>query len=187
MSGEASTLKIPVSLRLPRDVVEAVDSYASAHALTKTDAYEHFLRLAISTKDNSDANASAALSQKLDAVLDALSNWQAPPSKGVKALTQEDVAQAIAATSKQFPAISRAILFGSFARGTFNANSDVDIRIELDRGKGFNLRDLSQYMKKIEQETGREVDVVSASNIKNPQLKEAIETEGVTVYERQEQ
>lgn len=76
MSGEASTLKIPVSLRLPRDVVEAVDAYASAHRLTKTDAYEHFLRLAISSKQQScDAEISSALSEKLDAVLTILNAW----------------------------------------------------------------------------------------------------------------
>lgn len=76
MSGEASTLKIPVSLRLPRDVVEAVDSYASAHQLTKTDAYEHFLRLAISSKQQGcDAETSSALSEKLDTVLSILNTW----------------------------------------------------------------------------------------------------------------
>ena len=76
MSGEASTLKIPVSLRLPRDVVEAVDAYAGAHSLTKTDAYEHFLRLAISSKQQPcDAEKTASLSEKLDSVLDILNSW----------------------------------------------------------------------------------------------------------------
>ncbi len=76
MSGDATTLKIPVSLRLPRDVVEAVDSYAHDHSLTKTDAYEHFLRLAISSKNSSDNSSSAAaLSQKLDEVLFILNTW----------------------------------------------------------------------------------------------------------------
>lgn len=76
MSGDATTLKIPVSLRLPRDVVEAVDSYARDHSLTKTDAYEHFLRLAISSKSSGDSSSSAAaLSQKLDEVLFILNAW----------------------------------------------------------------------------------------------------------------
>lgn len=78
MSAEATTLKIPVSLRLPRDVVEAVDSYALDHSLTKTDAYEHFLRLAISSKQNSADGAAATLSQKLDEVLFILNAWDEP-------------------------------------------------------------------------------------------------------------
>ena len=41
-------------------------------------------------------------------------------------------------------------------------------------------------MKRIEQQTGREVDVVSADVIKNANLAAAIEREKVLVYEREE-
>lgn len=89
--------------------------------------------------------------------------------------------------SAQFPAIKKAYLFGSFARGTFTDNSDIDIRVKLDRSIPFNLRDLAQYSKRIERVCGREVDVVSSKKIKNKQLEAAINQDKELVYERKEQ
>ena len=78
-----------------------------------------------------------------------------------------------------------AYLFGSFARGTFGSDSDVDVRIEYDHGMSFNLHDVSQFGKRIEQATGREVDVVSADRIKKEGLAAAIERDKELVYERE--
>ena len=44
------------------------------------------------------------------------------------------VREAVAQAASEFPAIERAYLFGSFARGTFGSDSDVDVRIEYDHG-----------------------------------------------------
>ena len=87
--------------------------------------------------------------------------------------------------ASEFPAIERAYLFGSFARGTFGSDSDVDVRIEYDHGMSFNLHDVSQFGKRIEQATGREVDVVSADRIKKEGLAAAIERDKELVYERE--
>ena len=73
-----------------------------------------------------------------------------------------------------------------FARKQFGPQSDIDVHIEVDRSNGFNLHDLTHFMKRIEQRTGREVDVVSADVIKNANLAAAIEREKVLVYEREE-
>ncbi len=94
------------------------------------------------------------------------------------------VFDAVGASCKLFPAISRAYLFGSFARGDFDDASDVDVRVELDEAYAFNLRDLAQLAKRIEKATGREVDIVSARDVKNVSLKQAIEQDKVMVYER---
>lgn len=97
---------------------------------------------------------------------------------------RERVFDAVGASCKLFPAILRAYLFGSFARGDFNDASDVDVRVELDEAYAFNLRDLAQLAKRIEKATGREVDIVSARDVKNASLKQAIEQDKVMVYER---
>ncbi|WP_165170841.1 nucleotidyltransferase family protein [Adlercreutzia sp. ZJ242] len=99
----------------------------------------------------------------------------------------ERVREAVAQAAAAFPAIRKAYLFGSFARGTFNDESDVDVRIEYDADGSFSLRELAQFQKRIEQATGREVDVVSAKRLKNRNLEAAIEREKVLVYEREEQ
>lgn len=95
------------------------------------------------------------------------------------------VREAVAQAASEFPAIERAYLFGSFARGTFGSDSDVDVRIEYDHGMSFNLHDVSQFGKRIEQATGREVDVVSTDRIKKEGLAAAIERDKELVYERE--
>ncbi|MEG0375754.1 MAG: nucleotidyltransferase domain-containing protein, partial [Raoultibacter sp.] len=90
----------------------------------------------------------------------------------------------VAHVASEFPAIERAYLFGSVARGEFDDASDVDVRIELDSSMPFNLHDLGQFGKRIERIVGRSVDVISAREIKNEALAAAIAREKVLVYER---
>lgn len=85
----------------------------------------------------------------------------------------------------QFPAIVRAYVFGSCARGEQTPESDIDVRLVLDRSERFNLRDLAQFAKRVEQKTGLEVDVVTAEKVADPALSAAIEREKVLVYERE--
>ncbi len=100
-----------------------------------------------------------------------------------KATAAEAVA-AIAQVCERFPAIKSAYLFGSLARGSYNDDSDVDIRLVLDRSMQFNLRDLAQFSKQVEQLTQREVDVISSDNIGNEALSSAIKKDGILAYER---
>ncbi len=173
--------RIPVSLRLPAAVVDAVEEYARKHDMRKTDAYLRFLRRGI--EEDGLAGETADLGRieaKLDAVLEMFGFGQSIPGD----LDIGQVRSAVSLAAAAFPAIERAYLFGSFARGTQSPESDIDVRIELDRSLPFNLHDLSHFMKHVEQLTGREVDVVSATHIKNMALAEAIERERVLVYER---
>ena len=48
----------------------------------------------------------------------------------------------------------------------------------------FTLFEVSQFQKHLERACGRAVDVVTAKQIKNPNLAAAIEREKVLVYER---
>lgn len=101
-------------------------------------------------------------------------------------LTRQRVIESIAEIASRFPGIERAWLFGSFARNQQTTDSDIDIRLEVDREAGFNLHDLASFTKMIEQETGRACDVITASMIKSRSLAQAIEQDGVCAYERKE-
>lgn len=88
---------------------------------------------------------------------------------------------AIEAASAQFPAINRTTLFSSIARGAFSGESDIDIRLELERSKHFKPRDLAHFTKQIKRPTGCEVGIVSADAIKGKQLAGAIAKDGVRI------
>ena len=135
-----------------------------------------------------------ALEKKLDCILSLLREQQGQmPERGkhthaVKSGGRDEerasIFEAVSQASELFPSIVRAYLFGSVARDTFSDISDIDVRVELDPDRSFNLRDLIHYAKYIEQQTGREVDVVSARVIRNEALAQAIERERVLAYER---
>ena len=56
-----------VTLRIPTDIVEAVEDYAEKNHLRKTDAYVHFLRCGLE-----GSSSMAQLEQKIDTVIDLL-------------------------------------------------------------------------------------------------------------------
>ncbi len=112
-------------------------------------------------------------------------NAERKPS-AIASANREEALKAISQVCENFPAISKALLFGSLARGTYDADSDIDIRLTLDRSKRFNLRDLAQLSKQIEQLTHREVDIVTSDHLKNQQLAESIRKDGILAYERKE-
>ena len=182
-------LKVPVSLRLPVSLAKQVEQYANENRLTKTDAYEHFLRLGLEWSGGEESSTAqlSSLAEKLDKILYFVSLDGEELGDECSVDEKEKAKQAIREVSAQFPAIKKAYLFGSFARGTFTDNSDIDIRVKLDRSIPFNLRDLAQYSKRIERVCGREVDVVSSKKIKNKQLEAAINRDKELVYERKEQ
>lgn len=98
-------------------------------------------------------------------------------------LSKEKVIALIKKVATCFSAIQSAYLFGSFARNKQTPESDIDVRLIIKEGASFNLRDAAQFAKRLKQETGREVDVISARVIKNDSLARAIEEEKVLAYE----
>jgi hypothetical protein len=66
--------------------------------------------------------------------------------------------------------VKRIGLFGSFARGTADESSDVDLFVELDRPLGFKFIELVEHL---EQLFGRKVDVLTRAGL------EAIRVGGV--------
>lgn len=102
----------------------------------------------------------------------------------VRETEREHVLDAVACECARFAAIAKGYVFGSFARGDFAAESDVDVRLEYDKTAPFTLFEVAQFQKHLERVCGRAVDVVTAKQIKNANLAEAIEREKVLVYER---
>ena len=169
-----------VSLRLPPELVSEVEQFASEHRLSKTDAFLHFLNKGMESEKSERENAALArIEQKVSETLRLIQGRQ-----GI-ANDKRLVADKIREVCSRFPAIERAYLFGSFARGTYSEKSDVDIRLDIDTSRAFNLRDLEHFSKQVEQLTGRSADVVNARTIKNTALREAIERDKELIYERE--
>ncbi len=175
--------RIPVSLRLPESMVEAVSSYAKKHSLRKTDAYLHFLELGIasSSSESNERTLDQIRSQTAE-ILALLKHETA-----IEETSTETILSAIASIAKGYPAIEQAFLFGSFARGAQRSDSDVDVQLILDRSKRFNLRDLSRFSKQIEEATHRECDIVTADNLEDAEFAKNLEAERILAYERKKQ
>lgn len=184
MSRQASASpRVPISLRLPRDVIDTVSVFAESHHISKTDAFLHFLHQGIAKERGEDSSELQHISSQLDQVLSLLASHE---PHAANASCPGFVAQAIRQAASQFDAIERAYLFGSFARGDETDESDIDLRLELTEGSRFTLRDLDHFAKSVERATGRAVDVLTARVIKNKALADAFERDKVMVYERQE-
>ena len=97
---------------------------------------------------------------------------------------QDAIRSAVDAAARSFPAIKQVVLFGSYARGEAGAESDIDLRILCDGDRRFSIMNLAAFGNRIEQATGKSVDIVSKRVIDNDELREAIKRDGVVVYER---
>lgn len=62
-------------------------------------------------------------------------------------------------------------VFGSFADGNVNDNSDLDLLVDLEHGR--DLFDLIGFKQELEERIGRKVDVVTEKGL-SPHLREII-------------
>ena len=185
----ATASRVPVSLRVPAAVMEEVDAYAQRNGTRRTDAFLHFLQAGIDKQgDAGIEDRLSSIEARIEALAELVAESVKPPeSEGEAAGARGafDIAShAVREAAGGHPAVRQAYLFGSIARGDADDESDVDVRLVIDRDVHFNLHDLERFCKTVERLTGREVDVVTADTIKNPHLAEAIERDKVMVYER---
>jgi uncharacterized protein len=89
----------------------------------------------------------------------------------------EEIPKKIAPILKRH-GVSKAALFGSFARREMNASSDIDILVDLADDK--SLLDLVALKLDLEEAVGRKVDLVEYSTI-HPRLRNQILGEQVPV------
>ena len=80
--------------------------------------------------------------------------------------------------------VYRAILFGSYAKGSPTAKSDVDIVID-SRGELLNI-DFYGLLEDITTRLGKCVDLFEITELKNNAvMKSVVEREGIVLYDRQ--
>lgn len=76
--------------------------------------------------------------------------------------------------------VKRIGLFGSFARGNPEADSDVDILVDFEKPIGLKFMDLADYLEQI---LGRKVDILTPEGLRSIRIKEiAQEIERSVMY-----
>ena len=89
-----------------------------------------------------------------------------------------EIKEKIASPARQY-GIQKAYLFGSYARGEANTESDIDICIE--KGKIRTLLDLSGFRQDIEEALGYTVDIITTSSLTD-NFKNQIEKDMIPIY-----
>ncbi len=77
--------------------------------------------------------------------------------------------------------VTKAAVFGSFARGEEKKSSDIDVLVKLSKNK--TLLDLIGLKLELEEKLGRKVDIVEYAAL-NPHLKKNILNEQKIIYEK---
>jgi predicted nucleotidyltransferase len=81
----------------------------------------------------------------------------------------------------QYNAVLRAWIFGSYARGTQNEKSDLDVMVELDNRHKWSMFDLIQLSYELSQELRVKVDLVELGHVKEF-ARAAVESEKIEIY-----
>ena len=64
--------------------------------------------------------------------------------------------------------VSKVGLFGSYAKGQPDENSDIDLLVEFDRPIGFQFFDLVDYLETV---LGRKVDILTPAGVQNIRIR----------------
>ncbi|MFA5576552.1 MAG: nucleotidyltransferase domain-containing protein [Tissierellaceae bacterium] len=95
-------------------------------------------------------------------------------------LSVDEIKKVIIDISKKY-GVKKVILFGSYARGDENTNSDIDLRI--DKGEIKGLFELSGYRLDLEERLSVKVDVLTTESL-SPDFLEGIKGEEIIIYEK---
>lgn len=79
--------------------------------------------------------------------------------------------------------VTRAWVFGSFARGEETPSSDLDLLVDYDKASKVSLLDIVRYKLDLEKIIGREVDLISNGSLK-PFAVPSAERDKYLIYER---
>ena len=98
-------------------------------------------------------------------------------------LTQENIKQVVRDYFKDKP-VKKVYLFGSYARGEANADSDVDLIVDIDdTDKRISLFDFIKLQLGIESALNKKVDLVE-THLFFPRIKIQAEKEKLILYKR---
>lgn len=93
-------------------------------------------------------------------------------------LTIDTIRDTVSKVGKKY-GIKNAYLFGSYAKGTANENSDVDLVI--DKGELHTYRDYFHFCDELETELGTDVDITSEDGM-FPGFFELIKNDRILLY-----
>jgi len=98
-------------------------------------------------------------------------------------MTLDDVRRLIEPEKEALRAkgVSALYVFGSVARGDAQAQSDVDVLIDIEPGKRFHIIDLANVYNRLTKALGTEVDIVTSRSIRNAFQRRALK-DAVRVY-----
>lgn len=176
MSSSTRERRKPVSFRIPLAELSKIEDYAAEQRISKSDALLYFLTKGI--------DADRGISLQLDAIQETLNEALYLIKKGSKLQTIDEVIDSVSSVVIDFPEVEKVHIFGSFARGDATAESDIDLRFEIEEGSSFSLFDLARIKELIEKRTGREVDIITVRDIRDGKLRQAIDREAKLIYER---
>ena len=74
--------------------------------------------------------------------------------------------------------VTKSSLFGSYVRGDYRTDSDIDILVELPKGN--SLLDLVRLEKKLEKALGKKVDLLTYNSV-HPLLKDHIKKDQLQI------
>jgi predicted nucleotidyltransferase len=97
-------------------------------------------------------------------------------------LSTAEVRERIRAYFATQKAVKRAWLFGSFARGDHDENSDVDILIDVDKEAPLTLFDLAEYQDVLQKALNRKVDFAMTGALRDA-FRKNIANDLVLVHE----
>ena len=94
----------------------------------------------------------------------------------------EDIKKAAAPACRDFN-VKRLDAFGSAARGTSTASSDVDLLVEFRRPEIKPARRFFGLLHQLEDSLGCEVDLLTLGSLRNPYFRKRVKEERVSIYE----
>ena len=79
--------------------------------------------------------------------------------------------------------ITKAWVFGSYARGEETSDSDIDLLVEYQQGYRPGLFGISLLMEELESLTGKKIDLVE-NGFLYPRIAQEVEAQKIQIYER---
>ncbi len=97
-------------------------------------------------------------------------------------MTLEEIKTAALPACEEFE-VSKLYAYGSTARGTADASSDVDLLVEFHAPSRAPSKRFFGLLHRLEDTLSCKIDLLTASSLKNPYFKKRVLKERVPVYE----
>ena len=94
----------------------------------------------------------------------------------------EDIKRVTALACRDFN-VKRLDAFGSLARGTSTASSDVDLLVEFREPNVRPAKRFFGFLHQLEDSLGCEVDLLTLGSLRNPYFRKRILGERISIYE----